>query len=508
MFRDNQRKAGAVLSYLQILIHNLSGILYTPVMLRFLGQSEYGLYNLSASTISYLGLLSFGINNSYVHFYSRYQADDDQRHIAKLNGVYLLILCFIAIFALGAGLILLNFLPEIFDKSLSLQEINKAKKLMFILMISLAVTFPASLFSSYIHVQEHFVFQRILSLIKTFCSPFLTIPLLLMGYQSIALALISMSTTIAESCVSVWYCLKKLKIQISFGQIDWFLLKEIWIFSFFIFVNIFIDQVNGNLSKFLLGIYKGSVSVAIYGIASQLCTFYIQLSSTFQTVFTPKINRMVAEKNDNQRLTILFTSVGRIQFMILFFFCLGYIFFGKPFIHFWAGDDYLSAYPIGLILLISMTIPLIQNLGIPIQQAKNKHQFWAVVCFLVSIFNLIVSIPLCKKYGGIGCSIGTSLSNIIGNGIFMNLYYHKKIGLDMKYFWLSILSIFPALIFPAIFGFVVTSFIDLYQLGTLLISGILFSLVFISAIWFFAFNKSEKKICKPFLLYFRFSRYQ
>ncbi len=90
-------------------------------MLRFLGQSEYGLYNLSASTISYLGLLSFGINNSYVHFYSRYQADDDQRHIAKLNGVYLLILCFIAIFALGAGLILLNFLPEIFDKYLSFE---------------------------------------------------------------------------------------------------------------------------------------------------------------------------------------------------------------------------------------------------------------------------------------------------------------------------------------------------------------------------------------------------
>ena len=37
----NQKKAGVVLSYISEAIKILSALLYTPVMLRLLGQSEY-----------------------------------------------------------------------------------------------------------------------------------------------------------------------------------------------------------------------------------------------------------------------------------------------------------------------------------------------------------------------------------------------------------------------------------------------------------------------------------
>ena len=42
----NQLKAGVVLSYLSMGIGGLISILYTPVMVRLLGQSEYGVYTL------------------------------------------------------------------------------------------------------------------------------------------------------------------------------------------------------------------------------------------------------------------------------------------------------------------------------------------------------------------------------------------------------------------------------------------------------------------------------
>ena len=56
----NQLKMGTILSYLSIVIQSLSAIIYTPVMLRLLGQNEYGLYQLGSSAVSYLSLLSFG----------------------------------------------------------------------------------------------------------------------------------------------------------------------------------------------------------------------------------------------------------------------------------------------------------------------------------------------------------------------------------------------------------------------------------------------------------------
>ena len=73
MINSNNRKISVFLSYLSQLIHILSGLIYTPIMLRMLGQSEYGLYQLVASVVSYLSLLSLGFSGSYMRFYSRYK---------------------------------------------------------------------------------------------------------------------------------------------------------------------------------------------------------------------------------------------------------------------------------------------------------------------------------------------------------------------------------------------------------------------------------------------------
>ena len=40
----NQLKTGAALSYINLIIGNLIPLVYTPIMLRLLGQAEYGLY--------------------------------------------------------------------------------------------------------------------------------------------------------------------------------------------------------------------------------------------------------------------------------------------------------------------------------------------------------------------------------------------------------------------------------------------------------------------------------
>ncbi|HIZ71364.1 MAG TPA: oligosaccharide flippase family protein, partial [Candidatus Atopostipes pullistercoris] len=68
----NQLKVGVILSYISRIITVVVGLIYTPIMIRLLGQNEYGLYNIAASTISYLGILNFGFGSAYMRFYSRY----------------------------------------------------------------------------------------------------------------------------------------------------------------------------------------------------------------------------------------------------------------------------------------------------------------------------------------------------------------------------------------------------------------------------------------------------
>ena len=65
-----ERKAGALLSYAQVFLNVIVGLLYTPVMLRLMGQNEYGLYGTVSSAVALLGLLDLGFTSSYIKFYS------------------------------------------------------------------------------------------------------------------------------------------------------------------------------------------------------------------------------------------------------------------------------------------------------------------------------------------------------------------------------------------------------------------------------------------------------
>ena len=56
--------------------------------------------------------------------------------------------------------------------------------------------------------------------------------------------------------------------------------------------------------------------------------------------------------------------MGRIQFFVIFLFTSGFIIFGKYFIKIWAGKGYEESYYIMNILILSVSIPVIQNIGI------------------------------------------------------------------------------------------------------------------------------------------------
>ena len=293
----NQRKTGVVLSYAGELVKILVSLIYTPIMLRLLGQSEYGLYQLVYSVVSYLSLLSLGFGSSYLRFYSRYKAQKDEDGVAKLNGMFMLIFCSISIICVLCGLVMIGNIRGIFGTGLTESEYATAKVLMGLLIINLAMTFPNSVFNCSITAHEKFLFQKLLILLQNLFSPFLTLPLLIMGYGSIGMVSVTTFLTFLLLISNMFYCFKKLHIRFAFRGLQVGLLKEMWVFTFFIFLNQIIDQINWSVDKFLLGRFAGTTAVAVYGVGGQINTLYLQFSSSVSNVFVPKVNRIVAETN-------------------------------------------------------------------------------------------------------------------------------------------------------------------------------------------------------------------
>lgn len=499
MMEINQRKTGAILSYINLALSSAIAILYTPIMLRLMGQSEYGLYSLVASVICYLTILDLGLGNAMIRYTAKYRAINDKKSEEKLNGMFLILYAIVGVVVLIIGLVLCNNVSSIFSRSLNVDELKKAKILLLILVCNLAVSFPLGIFSSIIAAYEKFIFPNVISIIRTILMPFIMIPLLLAGYRSIAMVIIISVLNVMGLLINVGYCFKKLKIKIAFKKIEFTLLKEIAAYSFFIFLNVIVDKLYMNTDQFVLGIVSGTVAVSVYAIAMQLYNYYVMFSTSINGVFLPKLTKIATTDKSSKQMSEIFVRIGRLQFLVLVFILSGFILFGKQFLQLWAGEGYINAYYICLIIMVPAIIPLSQNIGITILQAKNMHQFRSIVYLFIAILNVVISIPLAKLYGGIGAAIGTSLATVVGQICTMNWFYYKKVGIDIPEYWKQIFKLSICVLGTLLFGFIINRLIVTETWISLIIKMVIFSLYFVTFIWRFAMNNYEKGLISPII---------
>ena len=499
MSDSKQRKIGVVLSYVSILINTLIQLLYTPFLIKNLGQSEYGLYSLISSIIGYLTVLDLGFGNAIIVYTAKYREQKKYEEEKKLHGMFLIIFIIIGVIATILGLTLYMLVPTIFGDTMTISELGKAKIMMLILTFNLAFTFPFSIYSSIINAYEKFTFQKISSMLSSILKPILMIPLLLLGFKSITMAITVTLVNIFIMLLNYSYCKTKLNIKIKFMGFDKKLFKEILGYSFFIFLSVAVDKINWSLDQFILGAVAGTIQVSIYATATQLNSLFINLSSAVSGVLLPKMSKMIANNSTKEELTNEFIKVGRIQYLVVFLMVSGLILFGKEFIYAWVGYEFKNAYYIALLLIIPLSIPLIQNLGISIMQAKNMHKFRSILYALIAIANLIISIPLARRFGGIGSAIGTSISLIIGNIIIMNIYYHKKVGLDVIKFFKEIIKMTIPNVIPVIIILIIMKFINFHGYYHLIIFGGIYTILYMITSYFITMNNYEKNIVNKLL---------
>lgn len=493
---SNQRKIGVVLSYLVIGLNMLIGITYTPFLIRMLGQSEYGLFSIVQSVISYLTVMDMGFGNAIIIYTSRYINQNDKEKQDRLHGMFFVIFCIIGVVAAIAGFIMYLNVGNMFQNTMTLNEIERAKIMMLILTFNLAITFPLSIFGNIITAHEKFIISKCINLLNIILQPLLMIPLLFLGYKSIALTIVLTVVNVICLVINMLVCIFKLDVKLKFKGFDSILIKEIFAYSFFIFLNELIDKVNWSVDRFILGSICGTITTAIYSVAGQINTLYMNFSMAISGVMLPKISKMVDNKASNKELTDVFIKTGRIQYILMALILSGFVLFGQAFVNIWAGDGYSLAYPIACILMIPTIVPLIQNVGISILQAKNMHRFRTIVFFFIAIINVIISIILSKSLGGIGASLGTAIALILGQIIILNIYYHKKAGINILEFWKNIAKMTIPMIFVFAFGLLLNIVIKNNTLIYLVIKIILYTLVYALVVYKFSMNGYEKNLIK------------
>lgn len=501
---QDQKRAGTLLAYVQLLLNVLIGVIYTPILLRYLGDSEYGVYSVATAVISFLTMLDLGFGQTLVRFYVQYRAEGDRKQADRCAGSFLLMYLMLGLAALAIGLGLANgFLPTLFGYKFTTRELDTLRTVLSILVVNLALSLPLSVFSSLITAYERFVFAKLANIVSTLLTYGGILLVLLMGHKSVAVAAVTTVVSVAVKTFLAWYCLRRMKVRLAFGRPDWPMLKSIFSFSFFIFLNILIDQLYASTDKFLLGALCGTAAVTVYTVGVQFNSYFQQLSTALSGVFLPKVTRMFAGGAQGRDFTPLFLRLGRLQFVLLSFVLAGFIAFGQHFILLLGGESNAGAYVIALIIMVPGIVPLSQNIGITITQAMNRHRFRSLSYLVLAVLNVVISIPLALRWEGVGAAIGTTLSLFAGQYAMMNWYYYKKIGLDIPAYWRMAASLTLRMLPCALPALLLNRLLpDTGWLAFLLKCG-LFTLLYLPYAWRFVLDDYERGLARSILKRFK-----
>ncbi|OUO95479.1 hypothetical protein B5F41_06290 [Gordonibacter sp. An232A] len=432
---SSQRRAGVVLGYVNIITKNLVNLVYTPMLLSFVGQADYGVYQTSYSFVFSLTLLSFGFSQAYVRFYTQRKAHGTEEDIRRLNGVYLVLYLAVSATALALGLAFAVNAGAVFSASFTLEEVSLAQTVMSIMAGSIAVTLLNSVFDAYVLAHEEFRFQQTRQLATTLATPFCAYGLLLLGMGTVGVAVAQLAVSVLLLVLNATFCIGHLRMRFDVRHLDGALFRSIAAFSAWIFANQVCDLVNQNVPNVLLGALTSASAVAVFAVSVQVRNVFVSLSSTMSNVFTPEINRIVAESDDNGALTRLMARVGRYQMVLFSWVYGGFALLGEFFVAKWAGEGFSDAYWLILVMALPLVIPLTQNTGIEIQRAKNMHRARSVALLLMAVFNVAFTLVASPLIGYWAPAIGYVASIALGNGAFMNWYYQRRVGLDMFHFW-------------------------------------------------------------------------
>jgi len=490
-YSSKQIKLGAIMAYISIAVNIVAGLVYTPWMVRSIGQGDYGLYTLSVSLIS-MFVLDFGLGAAVTRFLSKYNSDNDQESINNLLGIVYK-LFFVLDIIISVVLVVVFFLIEIIYQQLTLDEIIKLKVIYIITASFSVISFPFTTLNGILASYEKFIYQKGCDLLNRILNMVLIIIALRMGYGLYTLVTINAVTGGINLLIKLGIVKKITPIKIHMKHKSRKMLMEILGFSVWSMIITIAQRLIFNIIPTILGAFSGSISIAVFGAASTLEGFVYTFSTGINDLFLPKVSRIVL-KDDNQGLLTLMIKVGRVQFVIIGLLFTGFLTIGRDFINLWLGAGFESAYLCTLLLILPSLIELPQHIAGLAVIAVNKVRSKSLIFILTSVLNVVLSIILTLKIGVLGAAVSISAAYLLRTAA-MNVLYYRQLNINIFMFFKEChIKMSLAFILSIITGFLLPKLIAVNGWLTLGIKGLFITTAYVLFMWLFALNTYEKDL--------------
>lgn len=491
----NHLKISLIFSYLSIFVNILSGILFTPWFISFLGDSEYSIYIIITSLSSYF-MIDFGFNHALSKKICELKFNNNQLYIEQAINVVLN--KFVkASFFIGIMMIIGYLsLPYIFYNFNSV-HLELLKKSFLIVGIYSFFSFPFLAIDAIFIAFEKFVFLKTIEIFNKIIFIVTAIFLLTNAFGVLSILTLNGILLIAILFVKLLYIRKFLKLKFNFLYSNKIIFKEMLHVSFWTTITSLANRFFFNITPTVLGMFSNAFQITCFSIGNVIEGYIWIFAQALNGLFLNKLTNIHNDNESKEKVILFVSRIGRLQILIISYILISFISFGQDFINLWIGQKYSNAYFVVCVLILPSLIILSQETLNTYLIVINKLKFKALITIYSAITSVLLSLLLVEQFGAIGSALAITVSVFVFQIGIMNWYYWKRIDLNMVYFYKEcFLKFLIPILIILIVGFLINQIGLQLNWITFILKNSILLIAYVLIFWYFALNETEKQMFK------------
>ena len=376
---------------------------------------------------------------------------------------------------------------------MTIDQVLYSKRMFLVMIVYLIASYLNQSFDGFLLGVENYHYSKSVSILRTIIRTLSLIIVIHNIRSAICIAYIDCILAVIILVISGGYCYRRYMVKLSLKEFDTAIFKQSIPMCLALLLQTIINQANSSVDKFVIGVMIDVESVSLYSVSQYIFTMFSSMVTIPVSMFLPEVSKNISNGLKEKKLTDTLIAPCRLTVIIGGTLLFGFIAVGRQFIVILYGEDKILAWTYALIIMIPMFINMTDAVIIDVLDVLNKRLTRSLALLGTTIANIVLTVVLIQAYGIIGAVTATAVTMILGNIIVMNIYYKRKLGIEVVYlFAKAYKGLLPFMIISSIITSVVASLINI-PFVSFACGGILYVIISTSLIYLFGLNDYEKQ---------------
>lgn len=412
-----------------------------PIIIRNLGNYDYGLWEILGAIVGYMGILDCGIRPAISRYAAKGKAEKSELDLQTIfSSAYL--------FLLLVGLILASVFISwgvFFPSSIAQvgESVTRYSWLLAIVGAQLMFVFPGYVAESYLEGFQKYAIKNNITIFNTIVGNTLLYIYITPENGLILLAGVNAVGMSVKYLVYLWLMSRDKYGKLYFRR-KYFSkpkLRELLIFGSKSLVQGISTRIENATDSLVIGWFLGPAMVPFYSIPANLVQYIRTMGMTVTHVFMPVFSDLVASKQED-KVIATYLKGSKFTIAIIAILSIGSVFLGAEFIGIWMGVEYgEKSSEIILVLVAFVIVPFLNPFASRYLTAINEHAIFAKLTPISALINVIFSVVLVQYMGILGVAIGSLIPVFIFTPIYLSkVCRHLNIS-PVRYMRVSVLPV-------------------------------------------------------------------